>query len=68
MILEDLSPMPFGKHKGDDMEDVPAQYLMWLWNQNEEDYNLERHMSTNKKAVMDYIKDNMDALILELIK
>lgn len=22
--------MPFGKYRGQDMEDVPAKYLMWL--------------------------------------
>lgn len=29
--LDDLSPMPFGKHKGEPMQDVPAAYLHWLW-------------------------------------
>ena len=28
--LEDDSPMPFGKHKGELLEDVPASYLLWL--------------------------------------
>jgi hypothetical protein len=29
--LTDLSPMPFGKHKGTPMQEVPASYLHWLW-------------------------------------
>lgn len=29
--LQDLDPMPFGKHKGEAMQDVPAAYLHWLW-------------------------------------
>lgn len=29
--LTDLSPMPFGKHKGMPMQDVPAEYLHWWW-------------------------------------
>ncbi len=29
--LTDLSPMPFGKHKGIPMQDVPASYLHYLW-------------------------------------
>jgi len=29
--LTDLSPMPFGKFKGAPMQDVPADYLHWLW-------------------------------------
>ncbi|MDP1588944.1 MAG: DUF3820 family protein [Prosthecobacter sp.] len=23
--------MPFGKHQGKRLEDVPASYLLWLW-------------------------------------
>lgn len=26
--------MPFGKHKGQDMENVPASYLLWLFEQD----------------------------------
>lgn len=26
--------MPFGKHKGQDMENVPASYLLWLSEQD----------------------------------
>ena len=29
--LHDTSPMPFGKHKGIPMQDVPVNYLHWLW-------------------------------------
>jgi hypothetical protein len=29
--LGDLDKMPFGKHKGVNMQDIPAQYLAWLW-------------------------------------
>lgn len=28
--LTDLDIMPFGKHKGQRMQDVPASYLVWL--------------------------------------
>ena len=31
--MNDLSPMPFGKFKGEKLEDVPASYLLWLWNE-----------------------------------
>lgn len=30
-ILEDLSPIPFGKYKGTPMQDVPASYFHYLW-------------------------------------
>ncbi len=29
--LNDDSPMPFGKHRGVKMMDVPASYLHFLW-------------------------------------
>lgn len=29
--LTDLDPMPWGKYKGEPMQDVPASYLHWLW-------------------------------------
>jgi hypothetical protein len=29
--LTDADRMPFGKHKGLKMQEVPAQYLHWLW-------------------------------------
>jgi len=31
--LKDSDPMPFGKHKGKEMRDVPASYLDWLRDQ-----------------------------------
>ena len=52
--LEDLSPMPFGKHKGQPMQEVPASYLHWLFtNGKKEDKNC---------PVADYIRRNLDAL------
>lgn len=29
----DTDPMPFGKYKGEPLQDVPASYLRWLWNE-----------------------------------
>lgn len=33
MRLSDVY-MPFGKHKGMSLDDVPADYLLWLFSQN----------------------------------
>jgi uncharacterized protein (DUF3820 family) len=55
MELTDKSPMPFGWYKGEKMANVPARYLVWLYD--------------NKKcndAVRGYIEDNMDALKVEI--
>lgn len=53
--LTDLSPMPFGKHKGQLMQDVPASYLFWLWTEG-----------CNNPQVKQYIESNLPALKKEL--
>lgn len=58
MILNDDSPMPFGKHEGKEMIDVPASYFMWLWNKDE-------WYGKPAKAVRNYIEDNLEAFKLE---
>ncbi len=30
--------MPWGKHKGEDLEDIPSGYLRWLAENCEDDY------------------------------
>lgn len=51
----DLDCMPFGKHKGIPLQDVPASYLIWLWTQKPlSDIKLEN-----------YIYNSMDALKME---
>ena len=55
MALNDNSPMPWGKHKGQKMANVPASYLRWLYDNNK--CNAE---------VQAYIKDNMDVLKEEI--
>jgi uncharacterized protein (DUF3820 family) len=49
--LTDNSPMPFGKHKGEKMANVPAAYLMWLYDENK-----------CNREVREYIEDNLDVL------
>lgn len=51
--LDDLSPMPFGKHKDKPMQDVPVYYLHWLWNNG---------MKTEQSPVANYIRKNIEAL------
>lgn len=52
--LTDLSPMPFGKFKGQPMQDVPASYLHWLWSNGKQ--------GDRRCPVADYIRRNLDAL------
>jgi len=52
--LSDLCPMPFGKHKGEPMQDVPASYLHWLWSNGKQ--------SDKSCPVAAYIRENINAL------
>ena len=57
--MNDLSPMPFGKYKGTPMQDVPANYLLWLWDNGLK----EKFLSDSERSeVHQYIKDSMSAL------
>ena len=55
--LTDESLMPFGKYKGTKMANVPATYLLWLFNNELENGN-----------VKDYILANMQGLRQEAAK
>lgn len=50
--FDDNSLMPFGKHKGEKLANVPAPYLIWLY----ENTLYATH------PLAKYIEDNMDAL------
>lgn len=50
--------MPFGKHAGQAMQDVPASYLHWLYH-NSEFYNKQGI------EIKEYIEQSWDALKLE---
>lgn len=52
--MNDQSLMPFGKYKGRKMEDVPADYLLWL-----------RDQKCRNQEVSDYIEENLSALCKE---
>jgi hypothetical protein len=51
--LTDLDHMPFGEHKGKLMQNVPVNYLHWLWTHG---------MSQETKPVAEYIRSNLNAL------
>lgn len=48
----DDDKMPFGKHRGEQLCDVPATYLHWLWTQR----------PISDKSLENYIYNNIDAL------
>lgn len=53
--INDDTPMPWGKYKGTPMEDVPASYLLWLYD-----------VGTKDNDIMHYIRENLDVLQKEL--
>ncbi len=55
MTLNDNDLMPFGKHQGVKMANVPCEYLMWLWENG-------KVSAFNRRDVYGYIKDNMDVI------
>ena len=56
-IFDDLDKMPFGKHAGIVMQDVPASYLHWLWSNGKE--------QDKQCPVADYIRRNISSLAKE---
>jgi uncharacterized protein (DUF3820 family) len=53
--LTDKSKMPFGKYEGVEMVNVPAEYLLWIFENNK-----------CSKEVAFYIKENLESLKLEI--
>ena len=51
----DESVMTFGKYKGEKMANIPADYLLWLY-ENSKVYG----------DVKDYIKENLDVIKSEI--
>ena len=54
--MTDKSLMPFGKHQGKPMIEVPASYLLWL-HDNAKDL---------RDPLKSYIKENIDVLRAEV--
>lgn len=58
--LTDKSVMPFGIHKGKQMIDVPADYLIWC---QEQDW-----IKREWPPIYDYIQENIAALKYEILE
>ena len=57
--LTDDSPMPWGKHKGVKMANVPADYLLYI-------YRVTYNNQVRKDPVSVYIHENLDVLKTEI--
>lgn len=49
--LTDNCPMPTGKFKGDKMENVPAWYLLWIYDQNMCPQNVKNYIDENRQVL-----------------
>lgn len=58
--MNDNSLMPFGKFKGEKLCNVPASYLLWLYDE------IKNKTDMRSKDLATYIEDNMEALKKEL--
>lgn len=43
--------MPFGKHKGEKLANVPASYLLWAFDNLQLNDNLKKYIRENKDAL-----------------
>lgn len=65
--LTDQCPMPFGRHMGKDMEDVPAAHLLYIHNKHVKEFKAgEIPKAKPLFLVMEYIQDNLQGLNKEL--
>ena len=54
--MTDQSLMPFGKYKGKALANVPAHYLMWLWENTDLRDPLKTYIYNNLDVIKDEIK------------
>jgi uncharacterized protein (DUF3820 family) len=64
MELNDKSPMPQGKFKGQPMENVPYWHLLWLDGKPFCNRDVQKYIDENRD-VQKYIDENRDVLELE---
>lgn len=62
MSFTDETTMPFGKHYGKELQDVPARYLLWFKGELEDKISL----NDDEQNLLDYISDNLDVLEKEI--
>ena len=74
--LSDTDLMPFGKYKGEPLQDVPASYLAWLWRDGVYEYSRSGPLPDNaahgqpglaeRIALANYIWNAKDAIAQEI--
>jgi len=49
--LTDESPMPWGMHRGKEMQKVPAEYLLYLYETRKLDKQVGEYVARNKETL-----------------
>jgi uncharacterized protein (DUF3820 family) len=52
----DKTPMPFGIHKGKQLADVPASYLIWLFDNGKCGNELRKYIQDNMNVLSNEVK------------
>ena len=60
--VEDNDPIPFGKHEGTLMKDVPADYLIWMNDNLVEREGMGQKLRDDERAVLNYIQANLESI------
>lgn len=55
--LEDDDLMPFGMHKDKRLQNVPAKYLLWLWDSNCSHKELDNYLWNNLEVLCEECED-----------
>ena len=55
MKIEDTEIMPFGKHKGKKLANVPADYLLWLYDNDKCYGTIRQYIQENEVLLRDEI-------------
>ncbi len=56
-MLTDASLMPWGKYQGEKMENVPAEYLIWLYDNNKCSGEVKQYIVANLENLKIEIKN-----------
>lgn len=54
--MEDNDLMPWGKYQGTKMLDVPASYLIWIYENNKCSGDVKKYIEENMQCLKDELK------------
>ncbi len=49
--MSDKVTMPYGKHKGKELKDIPSDYLLWVWDNNSPYGSVKTYIEDNLKEI-----------------